>query len=83
VNTTEQGQVPGLFSCLKFNATPGGAWEGVLCNVLFKTHYVFRERKVLDPLDDIFISKREDGVHITHLSKLTEDQREKIDNAIE
>lgn len=55
----------------------------MLCNVLFKTHYVFRERKVLDPLDDIFISKKEDGVHITHLSKLSKDQKEKIEETLD
>jgi len=51
--------------------------------VLFKTHYVFRERKVLDPLDDVFVTKKEDGVHITHLSKLTKDQKEKIEETLD
>lgn len=51
--------------------------------MLFKTHYVFRERKVLDPLDDIFVSKKEDGVHITHLSKLSKDQKEKIEETLD
>jgi hypothetical protein len=70
---TAEGVTPGLLSVIKFNATPGGNWKGVLCNVLFKTHYVFRCRRILDPLDDLIVIRKEDGIHVNHLSKLSKE----------
>jgi len=62
------GLTPGLFSMLKFNITYQSAWMGVGVNVVFKTHYVFRQRRLLDPLQDMIISRQSDGIHVQKLS---------------
>lgn len=54
----------------------------MLCNVLFKTHYVFRQRRVLDPLDDVLVVRKSDGIHVNHLSKLSDEQKKKVQDVI-
>lgn len=52
---------------LKFNLNIDGPFKGVGVNVLFKTHFVFRQRRLLDPLSDMVIFRQMDGIHIDKL----------------
>jgi hypothetical protein len=45
---------------------------GVGVNVLFKTHFVFRLRRLLDPLSDMVITRHKDGIHVEKLSDFEE-----------
>jgi hypothetical protein len=60
---------------IKFNLS--AALTGVSCNVLFKTHYVFRNRRLLDPLSDMVITRHSDGIHVEKIkdnSTIVEEQ---------
>lgn len=46
-----------------------GAFSGVICNVVFKTHYVFRQRRLLDPLQDVLLYRKSDGLHLAKISE--------------
>jgi len=51
---------------IKFNMF--GVFSGVICNVVFKTHYVFRQRRLLDPLQDVILYRKSDGLHVAKIS---------------
>lgn len=71
-----EGLIPGLFSMIKFNVF--GAFDGVVANVVFRTHYVFRQRRLLDPLQDVLLYRKNDGLH---LAKISDRMKETLVNA--
>lgn len=58
------GRTPGIYFNLAFNI--GDKFKGALCNLITKVKYVFRQRRMLEPIDPnrdsiLFIERNQDG----------------------